>query len=311
MEYRTLGRTGLKVSALAFGGSSLGSAFRAIDENEGIRAVHTAIDQGINLIDTAPYYGATTAETVLGRALRTVPRDRYYLATKVARYGPEPKDFDFSARRVTASVDESLARLGVDHVDFIQVHDMEFGDLEQIITETIPALQALKAHGKVRFVGISGLPVRLFRQVLDRVAVDQIQSYCHYCLNDTALAELLPYLRAKGVAIFNSAPLAMRLLSNEGPPAWHPAPAALRAQCAEAAAHCRARGSDLGKLALQFSAANPEIPTHIVGTADPKRVLQNLREMHEPIDPALLAEVQAILAPVHNLTWPSGRPENN
>jgi L-galactose dehydrogenase len=147
--------------------------------------------------------------------------------------------------------------------------------------------------------------------VLERIQVDQIQSYCHYCLNDTALADLLPYLQSKGVAIFNSAPLAMRLLSNEGPPAWHPAPAALREKCAEAAALCQARGSDLGKLALQFSLANPAIPTHIVGTADPNRVLQNLRDIAEPLDAALLADVQKILAPVHNLTWPSGRKENN
>jgi len=311
MQYRTLGHTGLKVSALAFGGSSLGSAFRPIDEGEGIRAVHTALDHGINLIDTAPYYGATTAETVLGKALRGVPREKYHLATKVARYGPEEKDFDFSAKRVTASVDESLVRLGVAYVDFIQVHDMEFGDLEQIVHETIPALQKVKVAGKARFVGISCLPVRLLRAVLDRAPVDQIQSYCHYCLNDTALADLLPYLRQKGVAIFNSAPLAMRLLSNDGPPAWHPAPASLRAKCAEAAALCRARGSDIGKLALQFSLANPDIHTNIVGTADPRRVLHNLRDLAEPLDQTLLADVQKILVPVHNLTWPSGRKENN
>jgi L-galactose dehydrogenase len=311
MQYRTLGKTGLKVSALAFGGSSLGSAFRAINESEGIRAVHTAIAHGINLIDTAPYYGATTAETVLGKALKSAPRDQYYLATKVARYGAEIKDFDFSASRVTASVEESLARLGVDYVDFIQVHDMEFGDLRQIVHETIPALQKIKAAGKARFIGISGLPVRLFKVVLDQVAVDQIQSYCHYCLNDTALADLLPYLQQKGVAIFNSAPLAMRLLSAEGPPTWHPAPPALRAKCAEAAAYCCAHGADLGRLALQFSLANPDIHTNIVGTADPNRVLQNLRDIAEPLDQDLLAAVQKILAPVHNLTWPSGRTENN
>ena len=311
MQYRILGNTGLKVSALAFGGSSLGSAFRAIDEREGIRAVHTAIANGVNLIDTAPYYGATTAETVLGKALRDVPRVNYYLATKVARYGPEQKDFDFSAKRVTASVDESLDRLGVDYVDFIQVHDMEFGDLEQIVHETIPALQKVKEAGQARFVGISCLPVRLFRYVLDRVPVDQIQSYCHYCLNDTALADLLPYLKQKGVAIFNSAPLAMRLLSNEGPPSWHPAPAALREKCAEAAAFCRAHGTDLSKLALQFSLANPEIHTNIVGTASPERMLKNMADLAEPLDETLLAEVQKILAPVHNLSWPSGRKENN
>jgi len=311
MQYRTLGHTGVQVSALAFGGSSLGSAFRDIDESEGIRSVHVALDHGINLIDTAPYYGATKAETVLGRALKGVARDRYILATKVARYGPEQKDFDFSAERVTRSVDESLARLGVDYVDFIQVHDMEFGSLDQIIHETIPALRKVQAAGKARFVGISCLPVRLFREVLDQVAVDQIQSYCHYCLNDTALADLLPYLQEKGVGIFNSAPLAMRLLSDVGPPDWHPAPGLLKEKCAAAAALCRAHGTHLGRLALQFSMANPDIHTHIVGTASPARVLQNIADATTPPDPALLAAVLELLAPVHNLTWTSGRIENN
>ena len=311
MEYRSLGNTGLKVSVLGFGGSSLGNAFREIDDGEGIRTVHVAIDNGINLIDTAPFYGLTKAETVLGKALREIPRERFLLATKVARYGYKEKDFDFSAERVTRSIDESLARLGIDEIDFIQVHDIEFGNVDQIITETIPALREAQRAGKVRFVGITCLPLPLFRHVMDRVDVDQIQSYCHYCLNDTALADSLPYLQGKGVAVFNSAPLAMRLLSNDGPPDWHPAPAEVRRKCAEAAAYCREHGGDLGKLALQFSVANVDLPTHIVGTANPQRILQNIREIEEPLDEELLAAVQAILAPIHNVTWPSGRPENN
>lgn len=311
MEYRSLGATGVEVSALAFGGSSLGAAFRSINEADGIRAVHVALDLGINLIDTAPYYGATTAETVLGKALRTVPREKYLLATKVGRYGPELADFDFSAARVTRSVDESLARLGVDHVDFIQVHDIEFGSFDQIVDETIPALNQLKASGKVRFVGISGLPLALLRRVIARVAVDQVQSYCHFCLNDTSLTELLPDIGAKRIALFNSAPLSMRLLSNEGPPSWHPAPEKLRIKCAEAAAHCLTRGADLSRLALQFSVSDSRIPTTILGTANPANVERNIRTIEEPLDQDLLAEVQAILAPVRDLSWPSGRPENN
>lgn len=311
MKMQALGRTGLSVSALAFGGSSLGSVFREIDESAGIRAVHVAIDHGINLIDTAPYYGLTKAEVVLGKALRDIPRDCYLLATKVGRYGTNAGDFDFSAERVMRSVDESLARLGVGVIDFIQVHDIEFGNIEQIVEETIPALRRAQSAGKVRFVGISGLPLRLFRRVMDRVEVDQVQSYCHYCLHDTSLADLLPYLKEKGAAIFNSAPLSMRLLSAGGPPDWHPAPIKLRESCAEAAHFCRERGGDLGKLALQYSVANPDIPTTVVGTASPDRVLQNLRDIEEPIDQELLAGVLDILQPVHNLTWPSGRPENN
>ena len=311
MQYRTLGKTGLKVSQLAFGGSSLGSEFRPIDEAEGIRTVHVAIDNGINLIDTAPYYGRTTAETVLGKALREIPREKYYLATKVGRYGTNIEDFDFSAERVTKSVDESLQRLNVDHVDFIQVHDMEFGDVEQIINETVPALRKVQAQGKARFVGITCLPPKLFRAVMDNVEVDQIQSYCHYCLHDTALADMLPYLQKHNVAIFNSAPLAMRLLTLQGPPDWHPAPADVRAKCMEAALYCQQRGGDIGKLALQFSVANPDIHTNIVGTANPDRILQNIREIEEPLNEELLAGVLDILQTIHNVTWPSGRPENN
>ena len=311
MNYNVLGATGVKVSVLAYGGSSLGSEFGPIDEAEGIRSVHVALDHGINLIDTAPYYGRTSAESVLGKALKGVARERYVLATKVARYGKTQAEFDFSAARVKRSVDESLARLGVDHVDFIQVHDMEFGDINQIVTETIPALREVQRAGKARFVGITCLPLGLFRAVMDRIDVDQVQSYCHCCLNDTSLLDQLPYLARKGVGIFNSAPLAMRLLSNEGPPAWHPAPALLREKCAEAAALCRRHGTDLGRLALQFAISVPGVHTHVLGTASPRRVLANLADMDAPLDRELLDQVLGLLAPVHNLTWPSGRPENN
>lgn len=311
MQFRKLGNTGLDVSVLAFGGSSLGSEFKEIDESEGVRTVHVAIDNGINLIDTAPYYGLTRAETVLGKALREIPRGNYYLATKVGRYGKTQAEFDFSAQRVTQSVDEGLQRLHVEYVDFIQVHDMEFGDIEQIINETIPALRQVQQQGKARFVGITCLPLALFRRVTQHAEVDQIQSYCHYCLNDSALAGLLPYLQERGVGIFNSAPLAMRLLSDEGPPQWHPAPAKLKARCAEAARFCRQHDSNIGKLALQFSVANPNIHTNVVGTASPQRILQNIRDIEEPLDEELLAGVLQILEPVHNLTWLSGRPENN
>lgn len=307
MKYRKLGTTGLDVSVLGFGGSSLGSIFAEIDEQEGMRTVHTAVDNGINLIDTAPFYGQTKGELVLGKALREIPRGKYLLATKIGRYGAA--DFDFSARRVSQSVDESLPRLGVDHIDFIQAHDIEFGDLDQIVNETIPAMRQLQVAGKVRFVGITCLPLKLFHRVMERTEVDQIQSYCHYCLNDTALLDLLPYFKAKGVAVFNSAPLAMRLLSHEGSPAWHPAPTELKAKCAAAAQFCQARGGDLGKLALQYVVANEEIPTHIVGTANPQRMLRNIRDIEEPLDEELLAGVLQLLQPVHNLSWASGRAE--
>ncbi|MCC7492798.1 MAG: aldo/keto reductase [Fimbriimonadaceae bacterium] len=309
MEYRPLGPTGWQVSALGFGASSLGGVFRDVDEAAAIRTVHVALDGGINLIDVSPFYGLTRAETVLGKALATVPRERYYLATKVGRYGHD--EFDFSAERVVQSVDQSLQRLGVEVIDLIQCHDIEFGSLDQVVSETLPALEHLRAAGKVRAIGITGLPLAIFPAVLDRQRVDTVLSYCHGCLNDTALLDLLPDLTARGVGVLNASPLAMGLLSHRGAPGWHPAPAVVVAQCAAAAAWCAARGADLPRLAVQYSLSLPGIASTFVGTASPQHIADNLAWATTPPDPELVAGVLQILQPVHNLTWPSGRPENN
>jgi L-galactose dehydrogenase len=309
VEYRDLGKTGLKVSVLSYGASSLGSVFRRIDEAEGIRTVHTAIDLGINFIDVSPYYGLTKAETVLGKALKEIPRDAYYLATKLGRYGDA--EFDFSASRVVTSVDESLARLNIDHIDLIQCHDIEFGSLDQVVNETIPAMRKLQEQGKIGFVGITGLPLKIFRYVLDRTEVDTILSYCHYALNDTSLEDLIPYLKEKQVGIINASPLGMGLLTERGTPAWHPASDEIRETCARAAAYCRSKGVDIAQLAIRFALANPDLSTTLVGTANPENLKKNVKWLETSIDNELLVEVQAILAPIRNKTWPSGRPESN
>lgn len=306
MIYRRLGRTDIDVSILGFGASSLGGVFRPVNEGDAIRTVAVSLDAGINFIDVAPYYGLTKAETVLGKALRGVGRDRYILSTKVGRYGPDIADCDYSAKRVKRSVDESLTRLGVEHVDLIQVHDVEFGDLDQIITQTLPALREVVASGKARYVGVTGLPISSLRYVIEQVPVDVILSYCHYELNDTALLDLIPLLEEKGIGVISASPLGMGLLSGHPAPDWHPAPESLKAATQSAAQHCRARGASIEKLAIQFALREHRIGTTLVGSADPQEMLNNIAAIEEPLDEQLLAEVLEILQPVHNLTWPSG-----
>lgn len=311
MLYRSLGATGLKLSVLGFGSSPLGGVFASIDEEEGKRAVRAALDLGVNFFDASPFYGMTRAEKVLGDALADVPRDCYLLATKVGRYGNDPRDFDFSARRIRSSIDESLRRLRVEYVDIVQCHDIEFGDLNQIVEEAIPALRREVEAGKVRYIGITGLPLRIFPAIIERAPVDTALSYCHYALNDTSLEQLIPYLRQHKIGVINAAPLSMGLLTDGGVPAWHPAPAEVRGCCARAAAHCRERGIDIAQLAIQFAVANPAIETTLVGISSAEEIARNVRWACERPDPAVLAEVLEILAPIHNRTWPSGRPENN
>lgn len=311
MIYRTLGKTGIRVSALAYGASPLGGVFGAVDEAAGIACVHRALDLGINYIDVSPYYGLTKAETVLGKALKTVRRDRFHLATKAGRYGPEAKDFDYSAKRVLASLDGSLRRLNVDYVDVIQCHDIEFVRLDQVVEETIPALRKAKEQGKARFVGITGLPFNALQYVLDRIEVDTVLSYCRYSLNDSSLRHVLPHFRGVGVGVINASPLAMGLLGDREPPDWHPANRTIRETCAKAAAFCRERGADISKLALQFAVANSGIATTIVGTSRAEKIEKNVRCIEEPMDEALLAEVRKILEPIRDHAWHQGLPENH
>ncbi|HUY92575.1 MAG TPA: aldo/keto reductase [Pirellulales bacterium] len=309
MQLRPLGRTGVNLSSLSFGASSLGQEFRPVDLNEAIRAVHVALDSGMNFIDTSPYYGRGMSECLLGVALRGIPRDRYYLGTKLGRYAP--KHFDFSARRVAESVDVSLERLGVDHLDIMLCHDIEFVDMAQIVEETLPALRKVKQQGKVRFIGISGYPMKMFRWVLDRTELDVVLSYNHYTLQNTMLADLVPYLKQKGVGIMNAAPFSARLLTNSPLPPWHKATDQVRAVCRQAAERCAARGVDIAQLALQYSLARPDMATCVVGSANPANVKKWIAWSELPLDEQLLAEVQDILRPIHNWFYIEGRPENN
>jgi aryl-alcohol dehydrogenase-like predicted oxidoreductase len=309
MELRPLGNTGLKLSALSFGASSLGQEFRQVDLGDALRSVQVALDLGMNFIDTSPYYGRGMSECLLGVALRGVPRDKYLLGTKLGRYAPA--HFDFSARRVVESVDISLERMKVEHLDILLCHDIEFVNMSQIVDETLPALRKIQQQGKVRFVGISGYPMNIFRYVLDRAPLDVVLSYNHYTLQNTMLADLVPYLQSKGVGIMNAAPFSARLLTNSPLPPWHKATPEVRAICKQAADHCAQRGVDIAQLAVQYSVANQDLATCIVGSANPANVAKWVEWSQQPIDQALLAEVLAILKPIHNWFYQEGRKENN
>src|SRR5450432_2046994 len=243
MEYRKLGGTSLEVSLLGFGASPLGDVFGVTDPAEGVSAVHLAIDRGINFFDVSPYYGLTLAEKRLGDAL-VGHRHRVLLATKVGRYGAN--DFDFSAQRVTASIDESLKRLRTDYVDLLQAHDVEFGDVQQIIEETIPALRKIQKQGKARFIGISGLPLTTLVRIAEAVPLDTILSYCRYNLMAADMDEvLLPVAKRLGVGLINASPLHMGVLTRQGAPDWHPAPVEVLTAGKKVEELCRSRGVDV------------------------------------------------------------------
>ena len=309
MQMRELGRSGLEVSILSYGASPLGQEFGRVDVEEAMRAVRTALDLGITHIDTSPFYGRGMSEVLLGVVLREVPRSDYTLSTKLGRYDVDK--FDFSAARVAESVDVSLHRLGVERIDLMLCHDIEYADVAQVVHETLPALRRAQQQGKVRLVGVSGYPLAIFERVLDACELDAVMSYGHYTLQNRRLTGLLPRLSDSGVGVLNAGPFAQRLLTNRPLPDWLPASRTVRDACRRAAEHCRERGADIARLALQFAVKHPEIATTTLSTARPESVRQWAQWLAEPLDTELLAEVETILEPARDQSWISGRPENN
>ena len=199
MQYRKLGRTDLEVSILGFGTAPLGNVYGTTEKSEGERAVRFAIESGINFFDSSPYYSLTLSEERLGEAL-VGWRDKVVLATKCGRYGLDA--FDFSAARITASVDESLRRLRTDRIDLFQAHDVEFGDVEQVIRETVPAMRKLQEQGKVRYIGITGYPLNTLVRIAEAVPVDTILSYSRYNLMITDMDDVLtPYCQKNRASV--------------------------------------------------------------------------------------------------------------
>ena len=307
MIYNELGKTGMKVSNLGFGASSLGGVFHDIREAEGIKAVHTAVDNGINFIDVSPYYGHYKAETVLGKALKEIERDRYYLSTKVGRYGENGVNtWDYSAKRVTASVYESMARLNIDYMDLINVHDVEFADLNQVVEETLPALVKLREEGVVKHVGITDLQPENLKWVIEHVPAGTIESvlcFCHYSLNDEMILDYLDFFEANNIGVVNASPFSMGLLTKRGAPAWHPAPEPLKEACRRATEHCAEKGYDIEKLAVQYSTSNPRIATTLFSSANPANVLKCIDYIKDPVDETLVKEVQEIIGDQMRVRW--------
>lgn len=310
MESKVLGKAGMRVSRLGFGASSLGGALDPLAEREGIRAVHAALDAGIDYFDVAPADGGTLAEAVLGKALRGIARERYRLSTKAGEYRRpghhQATEADCSRARIRHELAASMKRLGVDRIDLVLLHDFACQGRPRTgaaFSDGFAALAELKEEGRIGAVGACLDATGLWRRVAEEAPVDAIMLRNHYCLGDTRGLELLPLCRARDIGLINASPFA------GGPPGSSPAgdgypagPAGCRL-LAQASRHCEARGSSLAKLAFQFATKQSPFATTLFSTSRADSVARNLAWFREPIDWDLLAEVLAILEPVRDRQW--------
>jgi len=271
MQYCDFGSTGLKLSKLGLGTAGFSTLFGNYTFEECNETVQKALKSGINYIDTAPYYGHGTSETTLGKCLQGIPRQAYYVATKVGRYEKDPAHmFDFSAAKTRASINLSLKKLGVDYIDVLQIHDIEFApSIDYVIKETLPVVLEAVKEGKAKYIGVTGYPVSALKEFIEKspVKLDMVLSYARLTLIDSSLKDFLPSF--EGLGVINAAGIAMGLLCNNGPQPWHPAHQDIKDACEEARDYCKSKNVELARLAMHHiyeESKGPQAPhIHLVG----------------------------------------------
>lgn len=238
-----------------------------------------AVKTGINYFDTAPWYGQGRSETLYGKAFKDIPRQAFYIATKVGRYELDFQHmFDFSAKKTEESVNKSLQLLGLDYIDIIQIHDIEFAPiLDIVINETLPTLEKLRNEGKVRFIGVTGYPLHVLKEAITRAKgrFDMTLSYARYTLIDSTFLGFYEFCKEQNLGVVCASGHAMGLLTNKGPQPWHPAGESIKKRCNGARLLCESEGVEMGRLAM-YHFLQLKGPTLLVGMESPELLTMNL-----------------------------------
>ncbi|KAM3968756.1 uncharacterized protein ACR2FA_000505 [Aphomia sociella] len=310
MKYNQLGNTGLKVSHISLGGASFANIYGTFDEDRSLLLIKESLKRGVNYIESSPWYGQGSSERTIGKALRGVPRETYFIAGKVGRYEKETdKMFDFSAEKTEASVDNSLRLFGVDYVDLIQIHDPTFApDKSIILKETLPMLEKIVRDGKARYIGIADYDIDLMQEIVEEsdVKISSVLSYAKSTLIDNRLQNYTKYFNSKGVGVINAAATGMGLLSNNGPQSWHPASDDIKAICREASNYCKAQNIELARLATWFTLNQPGIDTNICGFYNVDQLVDSIEVLDKgltELENKVLAEVQVRFFDKTTLHW--------
>ncbi len=323
-EARTLGRSGLRVSAMGFGAANLGHRAEIVPDDAAHEAVSAAFDAGVTLFDVAPFYGYGLAEHRVGHVLRNHPREDYVLSTKVGRLlRPTPKEkvdksiwvdtlafqpvFDYSYDGTLRSAEDSLQRLGVDRVDILHIHDVDHGShgsreiAEQRFDEAMkgcyPALLRLREEGVIKAIGCGNNFADWSMRFLERGDFDCLMLAGRYTLlEQDVLDDLLPVCAGRGIGlmlggVFNSGILAVGPV--EG--AWHHYEAASPGtldRVRRIQAVCESHGVPLVAAAAQFPLGHPSVASAVLGVISPAEVAANIRAMEVNIPVDLWAELK-------------------
>jgi D-threo-aldose 1-dehydrogenase len=305
----TVGSTGIELTSLGFGAAPIGNLFAALDEQVALATVDAAWDGGIRYFDTAPHYGLGLSETRLGKGLRARPREEFVVSTKVGRLlevNPHPTgsdlaaggfdvadDYlrvrDYSRDGVLRSIEASLARLGLNRLDIVYIHDPE-KFMDQAVGETAPALSALRDEGVIGAYGAGMNNSEPLQRLVAETDLDVVMVAGRWTLIDRSALPLLDQCQQRGVAVVAAAPFNSGLLATSTPPVdarfdYLPASADLMEQARAMAAESLRWGMVLPQVALQFPLRHPAVVSVVVGMKSPAEATTDVAWAVDPVPP--------------------------
>jgi D-threo-aldose 1-dehydrogenase len=313
------GRAGLRVSQVGLGTAPLGGMFTTVEEDISDALIKTTITEGINYFDTAPFYGHTKSERRLGRGLKVAgASSKAIISTKVGRImvpgentGPtifrdlEPyvPVFDYSASGVRRSFEDSLERLGVDHIDILFIHDPE-NHMDQAIDEAYPELDKMRSEGLVKSIGVGINYSDLARRFVVETDIDLVLIAGRYTLlEQTAQKDLLPAALARNVSVLAAGVFNSGVLVNpvEGSTYdYAPAPKEIVEHAKALHQAIKPFGVPVSAVGLQFPLRHPAVKAILTGARDPKELQANLRDFQLPLPDEIWKELetQGLIQPI-------------
>lgn len=298
------------ISNIAFGCATLANIYNPISEIDSCDLVYHAFNRGINYFDVAPFYGGGLAEKRLGICIKNLNRNDIFLATKIGRYTSQNSNsgaggyFDFTPSMIEKSIKQSMSNMETNYIDLIQCHDIENVKMIDILN-CLPLLEHFKSTQKIGGIGINSYPLQPLLNVLDnsKIKVDSIGTYAHHTLINDSILEIIPEMKKKNVEIINSSPLGMGLLTEKGPPIWHPASILMCETVNNIKLYCKNNSENISNIAMRYSLSNNELLTNITGANSINEIEMNINSLNNNIPDTYLKDISIIAYPIKNKLW--------
>lgn len=302
------------VSNIAYGCATLANIYNPISEYKSNDIISFCYKNGINYFDVAPFYGGGVAEQRLGIGITNIPRDKIFIATKIGRYTDKESlsgaggYFDFSPSKIEESIKLSMKNIGINHIDLLQCHDIEYVNTKDIL-DILPLLEHYRNIGIINSFGINTYPLDVLCDIINttNIKIDSVGTYAQHTIINNTLNDYIPYFESKDIKVINSSPLGMGLLTDKGPPSWHPASKLMLNTVTDIKMLCNNNNNKIEEVSMIYSLNNSNILTTISGGNSIEEIRNNINFLDSKINDSFFKQINAISSPIKNKLW---GPEN-